>query len=63
MSFYNGHARFVMCSGLFLRERCENKPLKIGMAQKRNIRAILIIKKYDSLQIILRQTELNTYSF
>ena len=61
MSFYNAYAGSVICYGLLIYGSAARTNLeKIEMAQRRIIRAILLKKKYDSLQDILRQTKLNT---
>ena len=61
MSFYNSYAGSVICYDLLIYGNAAKTNLeKTEMAQRRNIRAILFKKKYDSLQDILRQTELNT---
>ena len=61
MSFYNAYARSVICYGLLIYGCASKTNLEnIDMAQIRSSRAIFFMKKHDSLQDFLRQTELNT---
>ena len=61
MSFYNAYARSVICYGLLIYgSAAKTKLEKNELGHRSLIRAILFKKKYDSLQDVLRQTDLNT---
>ena len=61
LSFYNAYARSVNCYGLLVYGSAVRTNLeKIEMAQRRIIRTIFFKRKFDNLQNILCETELNT---
>ena len=64
MSFYNAYTRSIISYGLLIYGSAArtnlSKLLTIEVAQRQIISAILFKTKYNSLQNILRQKELNT---
>ena len=60
MSFYNAYTRSVTCYGLLVYGNTARTNLKKPKWHKGELLEPFYSKKYDSLQNILRQTELNT---